>query len=56
MGYAVNEEILGYHFRNGKVLCIDCAENQEPEFEDEIITEKALEDGFYFCDECHERI
>ncbi len=56
MGYYTNDEILGYKFRNGKTLCSECAGNQGPEHEDEIITEATLEDGYCFCDDCHEKI
>ena len=59
MGILKVDEIRGYSFKAGGIVCSECATQEEANTakEDEILTEKDIEgDDIYFCDRCKERL
>lgn len=60
MGIIKKEDIVGYHFESGEVICTECIEAEELENlkQSQIITADQVkeEDAHYFCDRCEEEI
>ena len=60
MGYIKNEDIRGYRFEDGTILCPECMapEDLKDVTEDEILTDKDVntEEGAYFCDRCKKQL
>jgi hypothetical protein len=57
MGAIKIEDIAGYNL-NGKIVCCKCVTDEERNEakEDEIITDRDLEDTVYWCDRCGEQL
>ena len=62
MAFFKDEEIVGYSFTDGEVVCRDCVtnENDLEANQDEILTERDMEKwaekGQCFCDRCGVRM
>lgn len=59
MGIVKADEITGYHFESGEVVCPKCATDEDDNEvkENEILRERETSgDDRYYCDRCHERL
>ena len=60
MGMIKEEEIIGYRFENGEIVCNECVTKEEIDnaSEDEILIENDREGGTirYFCDRCKKEL
>ena len=59
MGFIKGDDIMGFSFEGGEVVCCDCADDEDTAdlTEKEILTDKDTEKGdLYFCDRCKKKL